>query len=179
MLKSLSLACIAAMLLLLRAYTKRIRLQKDTKAPEFTLQDETGAWRSLSEFRGKNIVLFFYPHDDTPGCTAQACSFRDKASVYAEHNIVVLGINFDSPQSHAAFKEKYHLPFILLSDSTGQVAKAYGAKSGIPFVNNFFPNRVTFLIDTKGNIIKMLQNIDVSTYADEVLKEFNIKSSRA
>jgi peroxiredoxin Q/BCP len=174
--KSLSIFCLATILMLLPACIKRTTLAKGTQAPGFTLQDETGTWRSLSEFRGKNVVLFFYPHDNTPGCATQACSFRDKESLYAEHNIVVLGINFDSPESHAAFKEKYHLPFILLSDSTGETTKAYGAKSSIPFVNNFFPNRVTFLIDAEGNIIKMLQDIDVSTYADEVLEEFGIST---
>lgn len=174
MMKSVSLLCLAVALLALPACRKQARLERGNKAPDFTLQDETGAWRSLAEFHGKNVVLFFYPHDDTPGCTTQACTFRDKETLYAEHNIVVLGINFDSPQSHAAFKEKYHLPFILLSDAKGEAAQAYGAKSGIPFVNNFFPSRVTFLIDTEGTIIKMMQDVDVSTYADEVLKEFGI-----
>jgi peroxiredoxin Q/BCP len=174
MMKSLSLLFVAAALLVLPACTKKSRLETGNKAPDFMLQDETGTWRTLSEFRGKNVVLFFYPHDNTPGCTTQACSFRDRESLYEEHGIVVLGINFDTPESHAAFKEKYHLPFTLLSDTKGAAANAYGAKSGIPFVNNFFPSRVTFLIDTEGNIIKMMQDIDVSTYADEVLKEFGI-----
>jgi len=174
MMKSLSLLFLVSALLVLPACMKRAKLERGNKAPDFTLQDEAGAWRSLSEFRGKNVVLFFYPHDNTPGCTTQACSFRDKEHLYAEHNIVVLGINFDSPESHAAFKEKYHLPFTLLSDTKGEATAAYGAKSRIPFVNNFFPSRVTFLIDTEGNIIKMVQDIDVSVYADEVLKEFGI-----
>lgn len=174
--KLIVLFCLVAALIIVSACAKRAKLQSGSKAPDFNLQDETSGWRSLAEFRGKNVVLFFYPHDNTPGCTAQACSFRDKDSLYAEHNIVVLGINFDSPQSHAAFKEKYHLPFTLLTDATGETTKAYGARSGIPFVNNFFPSRVTFLIDKEGNIIKMLQDIDVSTYADSVFKEFGIST---
>lgn len=161
---------------LLLSCTKKKRLTRGNKAPSFTLQDETGSWRSLEEFRGKNVVLYFYPHDDTPGCTQQACSFRDKAPLYAKHDMVVLGINFDSPASHAAFKEKYHLPFILLTDAKKEVAKAYGAKSSIPFIGHLFPDRVTFLIDKEGNIIKMLKNIDVSIYADEVLKEFGVNN---
>lgn len=154
---------------------RRVMLQPGDSAPQFTLQDETGAWRSLAEFKGKNIVLYFYPHDDTPGCTKQACSFRDSASRYAENNIVVLGINFDSPESHARFKEKYHLPFTLLSDTQGKVAKAYGAQLNVPFAQNVVPARITFLIDAKGTIIKRLHDIDVSTYADTVLKEFGIE----
>lgn len=168
-----------SIVLILSACTRQPRLTHGVKAPDFILQDETGAWRSLVEFRGKNVVLFFYPHDNTPGCTAQACSFRDTIGAYAEHNIVVLGINFDSPASHAAFKKKHHLPFILLSDTDGAVAKAYGARSNIPLINNFFPARVTFLIDTNGTIIKMMHDIDVATYANEVLKEFHILEVKA
>lgn len=165
---------VSALFLTLWCCAKPKRLNKGDKAPEFTLQDETGRLRSLSEFKGKNVVLYFYPQDNTPGCTTQACSFRDRETLYAKNDIVVLGINFNSPQSHAAFKEKYHLPFMLLTDSTGHVAKAYGAKNRIPLLNRFFPKRVTFLIDTQGNIIKMLENIDVSIYADQVLKEFGL-----
>ena len=172
MMKLTTIALLAGCLLILPACIKKARLQRGNKAPSFNLQDETGAWRSLDEFHGKKVVLYFYPHDDSPGCTEQACSFRDKAALYAENNIVVLGISYDSPESHAAFKAKYRLPFILLSDPNREVAEAYGAKSGIPLVNRFFPNRVTFLIDAQGNIIKMLQDIDVSTYAEGVLEEF-------
>lgn len=165
---------ITTLFLSLWCCAKPKKLNKGNKAPNFTLQDESKKWRSLSEFKGKNVVLYFYPQDNTPGCTTQACSFRDREALYAKHDIVVLGINFNSPESHATFKEKYHLPFILLTDATGNVAKAYGARSRIPLLNRFFPKRITFLIDKEGNILKVLENIDVSTYADQVLKEFNI-----
>lgn len=153
--------------------TKNTKLATGNKAPSFRLQDETGRWRSLDEFKGKRVVLYFYPHDNTPGCTAQACSFRDRAYLYNKHNIVILGINFDTPKSHAKFKEEHHLTFTILTDD-GSVAKAYGARSGIPLINNFFPTRMTFLIDQQGNILKTLKDIDASAHADDVLKEFGI-----
>lgn len=144
-----------------------------SKAPQFTLYDENKKQRSLSDFLGKKVVLYFYPKDDTPGCTKEACSFRDAAKEYAQHDIVVLGINYDSPETHKKFKEKYHLPFILLSDKDGAIARAYGAYKH--FWHYFAPKRITFLIDENGIIIKVLKNIDVSTHAQDVFKKFSAK----
>jgi len=142
-------------------------------APSFALPDETGAIRTLEEFKGKKIVLYFYPKDSTPGCTKQACSFRDSAPLYAKNNIIVLGINYDSPQSHAQFKAKHHLPFTLLSDSATTVAHMYGAYGKIPLVNRYAPKRITFLINEQGIIINKLEGIDVSTYAQTILPLFD------
>lgn len=142
-------------------------------APDFRLQDEQGNWRTLSEFKGKKVVLYFYPKDDTPGCTKEACSFRDAASEYAEHGIIVVGINYDDVASHKAFKEKYHLAFILLSDATRAVAKAYRASSVL--FGYFVPKRITYLINEDGTILAVLKQVDVATHADDILKVFGIK----
>lgn len=141
-------------------------------APSFSLKDETGTLRTLEEFKGKKVVLYFYPKDQTPGCTKEACSLRDSYADFAQHNIVILGISFDSPKSHMKFKEKYHLPFSLLSDSNKKVAKAYGATSWLFFV----PKRKTFLIDENGMIVSEINDIDVTQHADQVLQAFGIKT---
>lgn len=173
LLLSLALAAPLAAALVVYFFLRRPHagLHAGSMAPDFKLQDDKGAWRTLQEFRGKNVVLYFYPHDDTPGCTAQACSFRDLAYLYGQHGIVVLGINYDSPESHAAFKEKYRLPFTLLSDADHTVTYAYGAQGATPLL----PQRITFLIDPQGKIIKVLHGIDVKSYAESVLKEFDLK----
>lgn len=144
------------------------------KAPNFTLLDDQGKERTLQEFAGKKIVLYFYPKDDTPGCTKEACSFRDNISLYSNNDIIVLGISYDSPESHKKFKEKYNLPFILLSDSEKKVAELYHANHGIS--GKFVANRVTYLIDEEGIIVDYFENVDVSTHALDVLKKFGIKS---
>lgn len=155
----------------------KTNLQPGTKAPNFFLQDETKTWRSLEEFKGKKIIVYFYPKDNTPGCTEQACLLRDDYSIFAKHNIQILGINFDSPEKHASFKQKYHLPFPLLSDSTGQVAHAYGADHG--FFGYFFPNRKTFLIDEQSIIIEILHKVDISAHVTDILKMFNIQQQHS
>ncbi len=101
-------------------------LSANQPAPDFSLADETGAVRTLSEFRGKPVVLYFYPKDDTPGCTTEACNFRDDYHVYAENGVVILGVSPDSPKSHAKFKAKYNLPFTLLADEDHRVCEMYG-----------------------------------------------------
>lgn len=173
MLSKMSIAVVAICLLLGTActrshYKKNGDSMMETQAPDFKAQDEQGAWRTLSEFRGNKVVLYFYPKDDTPGCTQQACSLRDSNEEFAENNMVVLGINYDSPASHKKFKEKYHLPFTLLSDPDGAIAKKYGATSLMYFV----PRRVTFLIDEKGVIKKILDNVDPAHHAEDILLLF-------
>ncbi len=156
----------------LRAGENRPPLKIGDPAPAFQLRDDEGKWRSLEEFRGKKVVLYFYPKNDTPGCTKEACNFRDNYELYRKHDIEVIGISYDSPESHRRFKEKYQLPFILLSDSHKQVAKAYGAYGGV--MKFFMPRRMTFLIDEEGNIVHVFEKVDVSTHALEVLKAFGI-----
>jgi len=142
-------------------------------APDFELKDDTGTLRSLKEFRGKKVVVYFYPKDDTPGCTKEACNFRDNYDLYEENHIVVIGINYDSPESHRKFKEKYNLPFILLTDADKQVAKAYGAYGGV--MKFFVPRRMTFLIDEQGKIVHIFEKVDVTNHARDVLKAFGIQ----
>ena len=158
----LGLLCISAAL--------AARLKSGDKAPEFTLRDENGDERSLSSYAGKKVALYFYPKNDTPGCTEQACSLRDGFKQLGSKGIVVLGVSYGSPASNKKFKEKHSLPFILLSDSKKKVARAYGATVWYSF--GFFPRRVTILIDEKGYIVDRLRSVDVSNHADQIIKAF-------
>jgi thioredoxin-dependent peroxiredoxin len=123
-------------------------------APDFTLVDETGKTVHLSDFRGKRVVLYFYPKDDTPGCTAQACGFRDAYPQIEERNAVVIGISPDAEGSHQKFKTKYDLPFILLVDADHQVAEAYGVWEEKSMYGKTYLGitRSHFIIDEQGNL---------------------------
>lgn len=140
-------------------------------APEFSLSDETGAVRSLSEFRGRPVVLYFYPKDDTPGCTTEACNFRDDYHVYAENGVVVLGVSPDTAKSHAKFKEKYHLPFPLLADEDHKVCDLYGVWGEKNFMGKAHMGvlRTTFLIGPDGTILKVFENVKPDGHSAEVL----------
>ncbi len=148
-------------------------LQIGTKAPDFTLQDKDGNTVSLSDFIGKKIVLYFYPKDNTPGCTRQACAFADAYTAFREKNVQVIGISRDSVASHRKFAEKYSLPFILLSDPELTAIQAYGVwqekklygKTSMGIV------RTTFLIDENGNIDKIMPKVKPDTNAAEILAE--------
>ncbi len=153
------------------------QLKVGDKAPEFSLKDETNKVRSLSEFNKDKVVIFFYPKDGSPNCTKEACSLRDANTIYKKHGVVVLGISYDSPESHLKFKQEHHLPFPLLSDTNKKVAKMYGLGSGWfgkRILNHFYPERVTFLID-QGNIVQIIKNINVNTQAHDILKAFGIE----
>jgi peroxiredoxin Q/BCP len=146
-------------------------------APDFSLQDETGAVRSLSEFGGRPLVLYFYPKDDTPGCTTEACHFRDDYSQYVQAGITILGVSPDSPKSHAKFKAKYGLPFPLLADADHKVCELYkvwGLKKnyGREYSGVF---RTTFLIDEKGKIIHVFENVKPAGHSVEVLAALKAK----
>ena len=126
------------------------------KAPEFTLPDKDGVLHSLSDFRGQKVVLYFYPKDNTPGCTAQACSYRDNADFYRERNAVIIGISKDSPESHRKFIEKFGLNFLLLSDVEKTAIQAYGVwqeKKNYGKVSMGVV-RTTVIIDEEGNILR-------------------------
>lgn len=140
-------------------------------APNFSLLDETKTLRTLSSYKGNKIVLYFYPKDETSGCTAQACQLRDNFDTYKKNNIIILGISYDSPESHAKFKANQNLPFILLSDSKKEVAHLYGADN---IIGNFVPQRKTFLIDERGKIVNIIDNVDIHKHSDEILKAFKI-----
>jgi len=138
-----------------------------TFAPDFTLNDEHGQSHTLSDYLGQDVVIYFYPKDDTPGCTKEACSIRDDYSTFEEKNIQVFGISFDDAASHQAFKEKYELPFTLLSDLDRNVAKLYSS-AGL-----FLPKRKTFLINKAGIIFKIYDSVDVVSHAEDILKDFS------
>ena len=122
-------------------------LSVGTKAPDFTLNDQHGKPVSLADFRGqKSVVVYFYPKDDTPGCTAEACSFRDQFTEFSDAGAEVIGISSDSETSHKKFAEKHKLPFTLLSDRGGKVRTAFG----VPATFGLLPGRVTFVIDKEG-----------------------------
>ncbi len=145
----------------------KIELKIGDAAPNFKLVDQNEKEHNLSNYFGKKIVVYFYPKDDTPGCTKEACSIRDNFALFEENNIIVFGISYDSPSSHKKFSEKYNLPFILLSDSTKSVAKLYNSK-GL-----FMAKRNTFLIDEEGKIFKIYKNVDVSTHTESILNDFS------
>jgi peroxiredoxin Q/BCP len=135
-------------------------------APEFKLKNSYGELVSLKEFKGEWLLVFFYPKDDTPGCTKEACSLRDNYTEIKKLNANVIGISIDSSESHKGFKEKYNLPFMLLSDPDGETAKEYGA------LNNFFifrlAKRQSFIIDPKGVVRRVYRNVSPSNHAQEI-----------
>lgn len=138
-------------------------LSVGSTAPEFTTVNDEGNSVSLSDFRGKTVVLYFYPKDDTPGCTKQAQSFRDNFAEYQEQEMVVLGVSQDDQASHQKFKEKYGLPFQLLVDSDGAITQAYDVDGG------GYAKRVTYIIDGNGTIAQVDSNVNTSTHATDVL----------
>jgi thioredoxin-dependent peroxiredoxin len=140
-------------------------------APSFNLPDQDGNMRSLEEFRGKPVVLYFYPKDDTPGCTKEACSFRDDYHIYRENGVEVLGVSPDSAKSHTKFVEKFSLPFTLLADEDHKVADAYGVWGPKKFMGKEYEGilRTTFLIGPDGNILKVFENVKPDHHSAEVL----------
>ena len=142
-------------------------LSVGTSAPAFTTVDDEGNSVSLSDFKGKTVVLYFYPKDDTPGCTKQAQSFRDNFTEYQNKDVIVLGVSRDDRASHQKFKEKYDLPFKLLVDSDGALTKAYDVDGG------GYAKRVTYIIDGNGEISKVDSNVNTSTHATDVLSSIN------
>ena len=147
-------------------------IEAGAKAPEFTLNDKDGNRVSLSDFLGKRVVLYFYPKDNTPGCTRQACAFAGAYAGFKQKDVVVIGISKDSTASHQKFAEKYNLPFILLSDPEGEAISAYGVwkektmfgKTALGVV------RTTFIIDADGNVEKVMQKVKPDTNAAEILE---------
>ena len=141
-------------------------------APDFELVDSNGNVRSLKEFRGKPVVLYFYPKDDTPGCTKEACSFRDDYSVYKEAGVIILGISPDSPKSHAKFQAKYNLPFTLLADENHEVCELYGVWGRKKFMGREYDGvfRTTFLIGPDGVVVKVFPEVKPDGHSQEVLR---------
>jgi len=142
-------------------------LEVGDKAPDFELMDQYRKPHSLSDYRGKWVVLYFYPKDDTPGCTTEACNFRDEIFRIRELNAEVLGVSLDSTDSHAKFAEKHGLPFPLLSDAEADVAEEYGCLTSMGPVT--YARRHTFLIDPEGRLAQIYRNVKPKEHADEVI----------
>ncbi len=144
-------------------------------APDFSTRDERGNPIKLSDLRGQKVMLYFYPKDDTPGCTKEACSIRDAYADFEARSIKVLGVSLDDGESHQAFMAKYDLPFTLLSDTDHSVSEAYGVYGEQTWGDKKFMGvaRKTFLIGEDGKIKKVFDKVNVEQHADEVLQAFN------
>lgn len=146
-------------------------LKEGDSAPSFTLESDTGEKVSLKDFKGKRVILYFYPKDMTPGCTQEACDFRDSFARIRKSDGVVLGVSKDSVASHQKFKAKHDLPFPLLSDSDGKVCEQYGVWQEKSLYGKKFMGivRSTFVIDEKGKILRLFSKVKVNGHVDEIL----------
>lgn len=138
-------------------------------APEFELPDQDGQLHSLEDYRDRWVVLYFYPKDETPGCTTEACEFRDNIFAYRELNAQVLGVSLDDVESHKSFAENHDLPFPLLADSEGTTAEAYGVKT--KFAGMTVAKRQTFIIDPSGNVAKHYEKVNPDKHSAEILAD--------
>lgn len=148
-------------------------LEHGIPAPEFELPDETGAIHRLSDYRTKNVLLYFYPKDDTPGCTTEACNFRDDYSAYQKADVVILGVSPDSPASHAKFKAKFDLPFHLLADEGHKVCEQFGAWGLKKNMGREYEGviRTTYLIDGNGKIKQVYEQVKPAEHSAEILAD--------
>lgn len=151
-------------------------LKEGDKAPAIIANDQNGKTITISDFSGKKIVLYFYPKDDTPGCTAEACSFRDAHQSLLDKGLVVLGVSPDSEKSHAKFVDKYKLPFSLLSDSDKKIANDYGVWGKKKFMGREYDgiHRTTFIIDKDGKIEKIITKVDTKNSSEQILSELGL-----
>jgi peroxiredoxin Q/BCP len=147
-------------------------IEEGKPAPNFELQSDTGETVALEDLRGKPVVLYFYPKDDTPGCTTQACGIRDVYGEFERAGAVVLGVSPDSERSHVKFKKKYELPFTLLADTDHAVAEQYGVWGEKSYMGKSYMGvvRSTFVIDADGTVKKVMHNVKPVTHADDVLE---------
>ena len=145
-------------------------------APEFEMLDDTNVLRKLSDYRGKSIILYFYPKDDTPGCTKEACHFRDDYSAYEKAGVVILGVSPDDVASHIKFKQKFQLQFPLLADEGHRVCDQYGVWGPKKFMGKEYEGvlRTTFLIDSEGNIKHVYENVRPAEHSEELLAELGL-----
>jgi peroxiredoxin Q/BCP len=169
----MKLILISVVLALLVGVSLQLRASQDvpkpgTIAPDFALPDQHGVLRRLGDFRGKWVVLYFYPKDETPGCTTEACAFRDDWQALSELNAQVIGISLDNAQSHAQFATKYQLPFALLSDASGEVVARYGALTNLLLLK--WAKRYTFVIAPDGKIARAYLDVDPSRHSREVIE---------
>lgn len=150
-------------------------LQVGTQAPEFNLSDQNEMNHNITQYQGKWVVVYFYPKDDTPGCTKEACSFRDQFEALKEQGVVVLGISKDTTASHKKFVDKYHLNFTLLSDAETTVIKAYEAWGEKKFMGKTFHGtlRITYILDPRGIVRKVYEKVKPNEHAQEILADVN------
>lgn len=146
-----------------------------TKAPDFSLPDQHGDMHSLKKYKGKWVVLYFYPRDDTPGCVKEACGFRDNIHEFTRRGVVIIGVSADSSVSHKKFADKYHLNFTLLSDERLDMIKAYNAWGEKRFMGRTFSGvlRMTYLITPKGEIAKAYEQVNPLVHAEGILHDFD------
>jgi peroxiredoxin Q/BCP len=138
-------------------------------APSFKLQDQNGDWHALGDYRGQWLAVYFYPRDDTPGCTTEACNFRDNIHAFKAIGAAVVGISVDDVESHKEFSDKYKLPFTILADEDGTTAKAYGVLRDYKLLK--LASRQSFLVDPEGKIAKHYDDVDPDKHTDEVLAD--------
>jgi thioredoxin-dependent peroxiredoxin len=146
-------------------------VREGAPAPDFTLTSDSGKPVSLSDFKGRSVILYFYPKDDTPGCTAQACGIRDVYTDFRDRGAVILGVSPDDESSHAKFKQKYSLPFTLLADPGHDVAEQYGVwkERNMYGKKSMGIERSTFVIDAEGNVSRVMRRVKPDTHAADVL----------
>jgi thioredoxin-dependent peroxiredoxin len=147
-------------------------------APAFKLQDQDGKWHSLADYKGKWVAIYFYPKDDTPGCTTQACSFRDNVFAFNKEGAVILGISVDDVESHKKFAEKHGLPFTLLADADKATSKNYGVLKTYMGVMEM-ARRDTFIIDPQGRIAKHYESVDPEGHSELVLKDIQALKAKS
>jgi peroxiredoxin Q/BCP len=145
-----------------------------SQAPSFNLQDQNGDWHKLDDYKGQWLAIYFYPKDDTPGCTTEACNFRDNIYAFKAIGAAVVGISVDDVESHKEFSDKYKLPFTLLADEDHEAAAAYGVLKDYKLIK--LASRQSFLVDPEGNIAKHYDDVDPDTHTDEVLADIKTLS---
>ena len=175
-LKMLSLTAMISIFVWADAYTDTQPAVGDS-APTFKLQDQNGDWHTLGDYKGKYVVLFFYPKDGTPGCTTEACNFRDNIFAFDDLNTQILGISLDDVDSHKEFSEKYSLPYPILADVEKESAVDYGVLG--KFMMMTITKRESFIIDPDGLIVKHYKNVDPDKHTDEVIEELKSLQKKA
>ena len=151
-------------------------IQIGKPAPDFTLSDQKSQSQTLSKMKGQWVVLYFYPRDETPGCTAEACSFRDNIVAIKSKNTVVWGVSVDNNQSHAEFAKNHQLPFTLLADPDGKIAKQYGSLRNLLVFK--IAKRHSYIIDPKGNIAKIYRNVNAKAHVAEIIKDLQVLQNK-
>ena len=146
------------------------------KAPDFELQDQFGDIHKLSDYLGKKLILYFYPKDNTPGCTSEACSFRDNYALFRANGMQILGVSADSVKSHKDFQEKYSLPFLLLADTDHAVSEAYGVWTLKKMMGKeyFGIVRTTFVIDEEGKILEIYEKVKPEEHAQQIIQDLKL-----